>query len=57
MELKRWEKAAGSFFYVGYTMKGPGTITSALVFLAAWFIHPVGVLMGALLVYNVLRCS
>lgn len=50
MELQRWEKVAGSFFYVGYTMKGPGTITSALVFLAAWFISPVSVLMGALLV-------
>ena len=49
MKLKGWEKVAGSFFYVGYTMKGPGTITSALVFLAAWFIHPHGVLMVALL--------
>jgi phosphatidylglycerophosphatase A len=50
MELERWEKVAGSFFYVGYTMKGPGTVTSALVFFAAWFIQWNGVLMGALLV-------
>ncbi|OQP65305.1 hypothetical protein A3860_16690 [Niastella vici] len=49
MELKGWEKVAGSFFYVGYTMKGPGTITSALVFGAAWFIYPDGLLVGALL--------
>jgi phosphatidylglycerophosphatase A len=48
MKLERWEKVAGSFFYVGYTMKGPGTVTSALVFLAAWFIQW-NVLMGALL--------
>jgi len=48
MELKGWEKVAGSFFYVGYTIKGPGTITSALVFLAAWFIQPNDVLIGAL---------
>jgi phosphatidylglycerophosphatase A len=49
MELKGWEKVAGSFFYVGYTMKGPGTATSALVFLAAWFIHHDGVMLGVLL--------
>jgi phosphatidylglycerophosphatase A len=37
MELTRWEKIAGSFFYVGFTCRGPGTVTSALVFMAAWF--------------------
>ncbi|THU39808.1 phosphatidylglycerophosphatase A [Niastella caeni] len=50
MELKRWEKVAGSFFYVGYKMKGPGTVTSVLVFLVAWFVKPDAVLPGALLV-------
>jgi phosphatidylglycerophosphatase A len=50
MELERWEKVAGSFFYVGYKMKAPGTVTSALVFVAAWFIRPDVVLIGALLV-------
>ena len=49
MELERWEKVTGSFFYVGYTMKGPGSVTSALVFLAAWFIKPDAVLIGTLL--------
>ena len=50
MELERWEKVAGSFFYVGYKIKAPGTVTSALVFLAAWFIQSEIVLGGALLV-------
>jgi phosphatidylglycerophosphatase A len=50
MELERWEKVAGSFFYVGYKIKAPGTVTSALVFLAAWFIPAGAVLTGALLV-------
>src|SRR5689334_7018780 len=50
MELERWEKVAGSFFYVGYKTKGPGTVTSALVFLAAWFIQPHEILVDALLV-------
>ncbi|HUP10638.1 MAG TPA: phosphatidylglycerophosphatase A [Niastella sp.] len=50
MELERWEKVTGSFFYVGYKTKGPGTVTSALVFLAAWFIQFQSVLVGALLV-------
>ena len=50
MELERWEKLAGSFFYVGYKIKGPGTVTSALIFLAAWFIKSDNVLIGALLV-------
>ena len=49
MELERWEKLAGSFFYVGYKMKGPGTVTSAFIFLAAWFIKSDNVLIGALL--------
>ena len=49
MELKGWEKVAGSFFYVGYTMKAPGSVTSALVFLAAWFVSGHIVLFGALL--------
>ncbi|WP_205513123.1 phosphatidylglycerophosphatase A family protein [Longitalea arenae] len=49
MALEPWEKVAGSFFYVGYKIKGPGTVTSALVFLAAWFIRPDGVLIGLLL--------
>jgi phosphatidylglycerophosphatase A len=48
MELERWEKVAGSFFNVGYTTKAPGTVTSWLVFLAAWFISQ-PVLTGALL--------
>lgn len=38
MELKRWEKVAGSFFYVGFSVRGPGTVTSALVFLVAWWL-------------------
>lgn len=50
MELERWEKVAGSFFYVGYKIKAPGTVTSALVFLAAWFIQSEIVLGYALLV-------
>lgn len=50
MELERWEKVAGSFFYVGYKLKAPGTVTSALVFIAAWFIRSEEVLIGALLV-------
>jgi phosphatidylglycerophosphatase A len=49
MELKSWEKVAGSFFYVGFKLKGPGTVTSALVFLAAWYIQWNGVLIGVLL--------
>jgi phosphatidylglycerophosphatase A len=50
MKLERWEKLAGSFFYIGYKTKGPGTVTSALVFLAAWFIQPNAILAGALFV-------
>lgn len=50
MELERWEKVTGSFFYVGYKTKGAGTVTSALVFLAAWFIQSGAVLTGILLV-------
>src|ERR1044072_1282122 len=50
MELERWEKVAGSFFYIGYKTKGPGTVTSALDFLAAWFIQPDLMLVGVLLV-------
>lgn len=50
MELERWEKVAGSFFYVGYKIKAPGTITSALVFIAAWFVTSNVILAGALLV-------
>src|SRR5688572_17668593 len=48
MELERWEKLAGSFFYVGYKIKAPGTVTSALVFLVAWFIPTGAVLTGTL---------
>lgn len=50
MELERWEKVTGSFFYVGYKTKGPGTVTSALVFLAGWFMQSNAVLAGTLLV-------
>lgn len=38
MKLAFWEKLAGSFFYVGFRSKAPGTVTSLLVFLPAWFI-------------------
>lgn len=38
MKLAFWEKLAGSFFYVGFRTKGPGTVTSLLVFVAGWFI-------------------
>jgi phosphatidylglycerophosphatase A len=49
MELKRWEKLGGSFFYVGYAKKAPGTVTSALVFGVAWFVKVDAALIGALL--------
>lgn len=38
MKLAFWEKAAGSFFYIGFRCKGPGSVTSAFVFAGAWFI-------------------
>jgi phosphatidylglycerophosphatase A len=50
MGLKQWEKIAGSFFYVGFKSKGPGTVTSALVFIIAWFINNPVIIISALLV-------
>mgnify|MGYP001484219960 FL=1 len=49
MKLARWEKITGSFFYVGYITKGPGTVTSLLVFIPAWFAER-SVLITALLI-------
>jgi len=50
MKLSLWEKLAGSFFYVGFYAKGPGTVTSLLVFLLAWFASPQLLWMALLLV-------
>ena len=49
MKLAFWEKAAGSFCYIGFRCKGPGTVTSAIVFAGAWFISNKNILWGALL--------
>jgi phosphatidylglycerophosphatase A len=49
MQLKSWEKVAGSFFYVGFKTRGPGTVTSALVFVAAWFLKRDDILISLLL--------
>lgn len=49
MELKSWEKVAGSFFYIGFKTRGAGTITSALVFVGAWFFKSEGILISLLL--------
>jgi len=50
MKLAFWEKAAGSFFYVGFRCKGPGSVTSAIVFAGAWFIKEYAVLLSILIV-------
>jgi phosphatidylglycerophosphatase A len=50
MKLAFWEKAAGSFFYVGFRCKGPGSVTSAIVFAGAWFIKEYDVLLSILIV-------
>lgn len=48
MELKRWEKLAGSFFNIGFSTPGAGSVTSAVVFVAAWFVSA-GVVQVSLL--------
>lgn len=49
MELKSWEKVAGSFFYIGFKTRGAGTITSALVFVVAWYLKSEDILISLLL--------
>jgi phosphatidylglycerophosphatase A len=49
MDLKSWEKVTGSFFYVGFKTRGAGTVTSALVFVAAWFFKKEAILISLLL--------
>lgn len=49
MELKSWEKVAGSFFYIGFKTRGAGTITSALVFVVAWFLKSEDILISLLM--------
>src|SRR5688572_4276907 len=50
MKLSLWEKLAGSFFYIGFYTKGPGTVTSLLVFLPAWFLSQQALLIALLIV-------
>ena len=50
MNLSNVERLIGSFFYVGFRLKAPGSVTSFLVFLAGWFINNTTVILVTLLV-------